>query len=99
MTPRIITEMKYVGDKQYAVVTVQFERLVDGDEMEVLENNFQRGKIKVNPATDLEVALSQQVALELQEAYDGGHLTGHFWVESVTNGQRFADEMLSRKTS
>lgn len=73
-------------DPNYAVVTVKFEREVTGDELEVLQEQFKAGKIKHDPDQDLARAVVNQLAVELQQAYDDTGVSGHFAAYAVEMG-------------
>lgn len=67
-------------------VTVIFDREITGDEFDVLMDNYKSGKIKTNPEKDIALAVCNQMALELQEAYDETGMSGHFKIQDVQLG-------------
>lgn len=91
-----ITEIKTTPSENHAVFLVAIERPIDDDELEIMRNNFQQGKIKADPDKDLLLAMSQQLSEELQEACDYG-MNGNFFVESVKPAVAFAEEMWKQK--
>jgi hypothetical protein len=74
--------------KDRAVITVVFDRDMDGDEIEIMLQNFAKQNIKVDPRVDIKEALAQQIALELQHACDHG-MSGSFLVKKVKLNKGF----------
>jgi hypothetical protein len=81
---------------QTAIVTVCFERNIDDDEMETLRHNHKTGTIKADPDKDLELAIAQQLTLELQESCDSG-MDGTFQVVDVETGLGFDTKAMGWK--
>lgn len=86
--PRI-RDIKHKKASDVCVVTVQFEREIDDEEIEIIRRNFLDGKIKTNPCKNLPLAIANQLALELQRAYDETGIAGRFLVETVKLDKKF----------
>lgn len=89
MKERQISNIKKTGDRFSCVITVQFERSCDSEELEILRRNFRSKKLTTNPDNDLAKALVDQFVLELQETgYDKGGMAGEFVVEKIDLGTK-----------
>lgn len=86
--PRI-RNIKHKKASESCVVTVQFERAVDDDEIEIIRRNFLDGKIKTDPCKNLPLAIANQLAVELQAAYDETGIAGRFLVKTVKLNRKF----------
>lgn len=62
----------------YAVVTIAFERCIDGDEMDLMSDAFRNGKTRFDPDKDLIGAVVSQLTREIQQAYDQTGISGQF---------------------
>lgn len=62
----------------YAVVTIAFERCIDGDEMDLMSDAFRNGKTRFDPDKDLIGAVVSQLTREIQQAYDLTGIAGQF---------------------
>jgi hypothetical protein len=71
------------------IITVKFCRESSPDELELIKENFDNGKITVDPDKDPEGALVAQLCLELQRAFDEHGIAGHFKVESILSKTAF----------
>jgi len=69
------------------LVLVTVERQIS-DDLPILAENYLRGNIKADPEKDFEQAAMQQVALELQDAYNDG-MTGFLQCHAVLRNKAF----------
>jgi hypothetical protein len=57
--------------QDHYIIVASFERQLS-DDLPVMERNFKEGRITADPEKNLPLAAMQQLALEMQDAYDGG---------------------------
>lgn len=69
------------------LIHATFERQLS-DDIDTLEENYKSGLIKANPNSDMALAVQQQLALEMGEAYDNG-LAGFFQCHAVSFNRSF----------
>lgn len=74
------------------VVQIYFNRTLDNDEIKMMREDFKAGKLKADPDKDLADAMAEQLAAELQEAYNEGGIAGHFEIKSVWLNAYFEKE-------
>lgn len=69
------------------VIVASFERQLS-DDLPVMQRNFKECRITADPAENLPLAAMQQLALEMQVAYDGG-IGGCYQSHRVILGRAF----------
>jgi hypothetical protein len=74
------------SDDNYLIVA-SFERQLSAD-LPVLRRNFKDGRITADPDQDFGLAGMQQLALEMEEAYDNG-MAGCFQCHRTIQGRSF----------
>lgn len=77
--------MQACGDSYLIAAT--FERQLS-DDLPVLRRNFKEGRITADPDKDFALAAMQQLALEMEEAYDNG-MAGCFQCHHTVRGRAF----------
>jgi len=77
------------------LIHATFERQVS-DDLEVVQNSFKNGRIEADPDKNLPLAVMQQLALEMGEAYDNG-LAGHFQCHAVSLNRAFDRKKMGYK--
>ncbi len=85
MTKSYSVPTKVIEDQ--CLIRVLFSRPLGDDETEIMHANFQAGKIVSDPSFDLDHALVNQLAYELQGAYDSSGIAGSFQIESIERGR------------
>lgn len=69
------------------LIDATFERQLSAD-LPVLRRNFKEGRITADPDQDFGLAAMQQLALEMEEAYDNG-MAGCFQCHRTIQGRSF----------